>query len=59
MMRDLVNSRACRQRGLFRRGYLEMLLDAPDMHHTRILGNKLWHLALLELWMQRHVDALA
>jgi asparagine synthase (glutamine-hydrolysing) len=59
MMRDLVNSRACRQRGLFRREYLEMLLDAPDMHHTRILGNKLWHLALLELWMQRHVDALA
>jgi asparagine synthase (glutamine-hydrolysing) len=58
MMRDLVNSRACRQRGIYRREYLERLLDAPDMHHTRILGNKLWHLALLELWLQRHVDAL-
>ena len=58
MMRDLVNSRACRERGIYRRAYLDMLLDAPDMHHTRIQGNKLWHLALLELWLQRHVDAL-
>jgi asparagine synthase (glutamine-hydrolysing) len=59
LMRDLVNSRACRERGLYQREYLEMLLSAPDMHHTRIQGNKLWHLALVELWLQRHVDALA
>jgi len=57
LMRDLVNSRACRERGLYRREYLDMLLAAPDMHHTRIRGNKLWHLALVELWLQRHVDA--
>jgi asparagine synthase (glutamine-hydrolysing) len=57
LMRDLVNSRACRERRLYRREYLDMLLAAPDMHHTRIQGNKLWHLALVELWMQRHVDA--
>ena len=44
--------------GAYARAYLDRLLDAPDMHHTRILGNKLWHLALLELWLQRHVDAL-
>jgi len=58
MMRDLVTSRASRERGLYRHKYLDMLLDAPDKHHTRILGNKLWHLALLELWLQRHVDDL-
>jgi asparagine synthase (glutamine-hydrolysing) len=58
MMRDLVNSRACRERGIYRRDYLDRLLDAPDMHHTRIQGNKLWHLTVLELWLQRHVDAL-
>jgi asparagine synthase (glutamine-hydrolysing) len=57
LMRDLVNSRACRERGLYRREYLDMLLAAPDMHHTRIQGNKLWHLALVELWLQRHLDA--
>jgi len=58
MMRDLLGSQACRARGLYRRDYVDMLLAAPDMHHTRIQGNKLWHLALLELWLQRHVDAV-
>jgi len=53
-MRDILNSRACRERGLFDRGYVDLLLDAPEMHHTRIMGSKLWHLALLEFWLQRH-----
>lgn len=56
MMRDLVNSQACRERGIYQRAYVEQLLAAPDMHHTRIRGNKLWHLALLELWLQRHLE---
>ena len=55
-MRDILNSQACRQRGLFERSYVDMLLDAPEMHHTRIMGSKLWHLALLEFWLQRNVD---
>ncbi|BAO43618.1 N-acetylglutaminylglutamine amidotransferase [Thiolapillus brandeum] len=56
-MRDIVNSRACRERGLYQRKYLERLLSAPEMHHTRIQGSKLWQLALLEFWLQRQVDA--
>ena len=56
MMRDVLTSRAGRERGLYRQAYLDQLLAAPDLHHTRIQGNKLWHLALLELWLQRHVD---
>ena len=55
-MRDILNSQACRERGLFERDYVDMLLDAPEMHHTRIMGSKLWHLALLEFWLQRNVD---
>lgn len=55
-MRDILNSRTCRERGLFQRKYVDMLLDAPEMHHTRIQGSKLWHLALLEYWLQRNVD---
>jgi asparagine synthase (glutamine-hydrolysing) len=55
-MRDILNARACRERGLFDRGYIERLLAAPEMHHTRIMGSKLWHLALLEFWLQRNVD---
>ena len=59
LMRDTLTSRAGRERGLYRPEYLEMLLAAPDLHHTRIQGNKLWHLALLELWLQRNVDGAA
>lgn len=58
-MRDILDSQACRNRGLYRRAYVERLLAEPDSHHTAIKGNKLWHLALLELWLQRNVDAVA
>ena len=55
-MRDVLQSQACRQRGLYQRAYVERLLAEPAQHHTRIQGSKLWHLALLEFWLQRHVD---
>jgi len=55
-MRDILTSRASRERGLFTREYMDMLLSAPEMHHTRIQGSKLWQLALLEFWLQRNVD---
>lgn len=57
-MRAILDSDACRQRGLFQRAYVEKLLAEPERYHTRILGSKLWHLALLELWLQRNVDAV-
>ncbi|MFP4130748.1 MAG: N-acetylglutaminylglutamine amidotransferase [Thiohalospira sp.] len=55
-MRDTLNSAAAYRRGVFRREYIDMLLDAPESHHTRIQGSKLWHAALFEAWFQRHVD---
>ncbi len=55
-MRGVLDSRACLERGLFQRSYVEKLLGNPDSSHTPILGNKLWHLALLEFWLQRNVD---
>jgi len=58
-MQDVLNSSACRQRGVYQRAYVDLLLAAPDRHFTRIQGSKLWHLALLEFWLQRHVDPLA
>jgi asparagine synthase (glutamine-hydrolysing) len=58
-MRGILDSDACRGRGLFRRDYVERLLAEPEAHHTRIQGSKLWHLALLELWLQRNVDGAA
>ena len=52
-MRDILDSRACRERGLYRRDYVEALLAEPERYLTRIQGSKLWHLALLEFWLQR------
>lgn len=58
-MRDVLDSQACSERGVFERSYVERLLAAPDQHFTRLLGSKLWHLALFEYWMQRNVDGLS
>ena len=56
-MRDILNSDACIRRGLYQRAYVDKLLAAPEAWFTRIQGSKLWHLALLELWLQLNVDA--
>jgi asparagine synthase (glutamine-hydrolysing) len=59
-MREILLSDACLQRGLYQRDYVEKLLaepEGPDAF-TRINGSKLWHLALLEWWLQVHVDPL-
>ena len=57
-MRDILRSPACINRGLYQRDYVEKLLAAPETHLTRIQGSKLWHLALLEWWLQINVDAV-
>ncbi|MDI6750312.1 MAG: N-acetylglutaminylglutamine amidotransferase [Rhodocyclaceae bacterium] len=57
-MRGILDSQACRQRGLYKRAYVEKLLAEPEKHLTRIQGSKLWHLALLEFWLQRNVDGV-
>ncbi|MEJ2618736.1 MAG: N-acetylglutaminylglutamine amidotransferase [Candidatus Thiodiazotropha sp.] len=54
-MQDILSTQAARERGLYRQSYLDMLLAAPEMHHTRIRGSKLWHIALFEFWLQRHL----
>lgn len=56
MVRDTLNSNACQQRGIFSRAYVDKLLDAPDHYHTRLQGSKVWHMALLEKWLQTHID---
>ncbi len=60
MMRGILMSEACRKRGLYQRDYVDKLLADPEApeHFTRINGSKLWHLALLEWWLQVHVDPL-
>ncbi len=54
--RGLLEAPAARERGLFRREYLEMLYAAPDAHITPLRGSKLWQLAALEGWLQAHLS---
>jgi len=58
LMRGILQSEACIRRGLYQRAYVDKLLAEPEApaHFTRIRGSKLWHLALLEWWLQVHVD---
>jgi asparagine synthase (glutamine-hydrolysing) len=56
LMRTVLTSDACRTRGLFQPSYVERLLCAPERFMTPLQGSKLWHLALLELWLQVNVD---
>ena len=55
-MKRILLSEACRNRGLFNPQYVAKLLADPSAYLTTIKGNKLWHLALLEAWLQHHVD---
>ncbi|MCW8934658.1 MAG: N-acetylglutaminylglutamine amidotransferase [Gammaproteobacteria bacterium] len=58
-MKEILHSDAARQRGLFQADYVEKLLAKPEDYHTRLQGSKLWHLALLEMWLQRNVDTVS
>ena len=53
-VRDALNSQAARERGLFRRDYVDRLLSDPGAHITPLRGSKLWQLGLLEWWLQTH-----
>jgi len=55
-MQEILHSESAQQRGLFQPQYVEKLLSKPEGYHTRLQGSKLWHLALLEMWLQRNVD---
>ncbi|HEX8629844.1 MAG TPA: N-acetylglutaminylglutamine amidotransferase [Catenuloplanes sp.] len=52
-VRDALGASAARQRGLFRKEYVEELLAAPNAARTTLGSNALWQLGLLELWLQR------
>ncbi len=52
MARDALNSQAARERGLFRKDYIDALFASPHDHITPLRGSELWQVALLELWLQ-------
>lgn len=56
--REVLNRPECRNRGLFRREYLERLLQDPLRFRTALDGSLLWHAAALECWLQQHIDGI-
>ncbi|HLS18355.1 MAG TPA: asparagine synthase-related protein, partial [Paracoccaceae bacterium] len=54
MVRDALTSQPARERGLFRKEYLDRLFADPASHITKLRGSELWQVALLELWLQEH-----
>jgi asparagine synthase (glutamine-hydrolysing) len=50
-VREALTNRAARERGLYRRPYLEKLFETPN-HRSNLGVNVLWQLGLLELWLQ-------
>ncbi|GHH43805.1 N-acetylglutaminylglutamine amidotransferase [Streptomyces candidus] len=53
-VRSALAAPEARARGVFREEYLAELLAAPDDHRTKRGANALWHVALLEIWLQTH-----
>ncbi|GHD42477.1 N-acetylglutaminylglutamine amidotransferase [Streptomyces galbus] len=53
-VREALHAPEARGRGLYRDGYVDELLSAPDDHRTRRGANALWQAALLEIWLQTH-----
>ena len=53
-VRGALDARAARERELYQPAYLAALLERPDEKITPLRGSKLWQVALLELWLQRH-----
>ena len=55
LTREAVTSRGARA-WVVSSEYVEQLLRAPEQHITPLKGSELWQIALLELWLQTHVD---
>ena len=55
-MSDILLSSACRNRGIFNQQYIDKVINSPKDYMTALNGSRLWHLALLEYWLQLNVD---
>jgi asparagine synthase (glutamine-hydrolysing) len=52
LVREALYAPRAKERGIFRKEYVDRLLAKPNEHITRLGSNKLWQVALLELWLQ-------
>jgi asparagine synthase (glutamine-hydrolysing) len=50
---DVLRSPEAKSRGLFEAGYVDALLADPELRFAA-QGDRLWHLGVLEMWLQAH-----
>ena len=55
-VRETLSSNDCKNRGILRQQNITKLLSNPNKHFTKLDGNKLWHLAVFERWLQVNLD---
>ena len=53
-VREILTGSTARNRGLFKKDYVDTMLNEPKEHITPLRGSKLWQIALLEMWLQTH-----
>ena len=56
-MADILNSTQCVNRGVYNQNFVQKLINQPEQYMTALNGSRLWHLALLEYWLQTNVDS--
>ncbi|MDC9727005.1 MAG: N-acetylglutaminylglutamine amidotransferase [Candidatus Thioglobus sp.] len=55
-MSDILTSSACINRGVFDQEFVQKVINQPEQYMTALNGSRLWHLALLEYWLEVNVD---
>ena len=55
-MSDILNSTQCINRGVYNQDFVQKVINQPEQYMTALNGSRLWHLALLEYWLQTNID---
>ncbi len=55
-MSDILTSSKCINRGIFSQIFIAKIINKPQNYMTPLNGSRLWHLALLEFWLQINID---
>lgn len=56
---DVLNDARTRQRGYFRVGFYDRVLDLHRRDHAAFYGEIIWYFVALELWHRQHLDNVA
>ena len=58
LAQDVLNDSRTRQRGYFRAGFYDQVLDLHRRDHAAFYGEVIWYFVALELWHRQHLDSI-